>query len=247
MFERLLGIEMKREQYAAGRAFCDSVVELTDEATLTRMWDSAERCRPCPRSASRASGWPAASDPSSGGSGDPGTQPLCRATFDLAQAGTPNPPRTSGGTMRSRVLVTVVATLVGLLAASSGAGARARSTTWIPGASRRCRARVPVNFVFVGYSRARCRGRASCPGLGDPPAGAVQDVLRPAVGPEHRLRTTTTSPTRTPRSRTASSARCPGSPTRRRSRSTSSTTTRRPTCWTWRRTTTSTRRAWSGG
>ena len=42
VFERLLGIEMKREQYVAGRAFCDTVVELTDEATLTRMWESAE-------------------------------------------------------------------------------------------------------------------------------------------------------------------------------------------------------------
>ncbi len=34
VFERLLGIEMKREQYAQGAAFCDTVVELTDEATL---------------------------------------------------------------------------------------------------------------------------------------------------------------------------------------------------------------------
>jgi coenzyme F420 biosynthesis associated uncharacterized protein len=42
VFERLLGIEMKREQYAVGRAFCDRVAELTDEATLSRMWDSAE-------------------------------------------------------------------------------------------------------------------------------------------------------------------------------------------------------------
>jgi len=42
VFERLLGIEMKREQYERGRAFCDSVVELTDEATLARMWDDAE-------------------------------------------------------------------------------------------------------------------------------------------------------------------------------------------------------------
>jgi putative hydrolase len=42
VFERLLGIEMKREQYRLGRAFCDSVVELTDEATLGRMWDSPE-------------------------------------------------------------------------------------------------------------------------------------------------------------------------------------------------------------
>ncbi len=42
VFERLLGIEVKREQYRLGRAFCDTVVELTDEATLARMWDSAE-------------------------------------------------------------------------------------------------------------------------------------------------------------------------------------------------------------
>jgi putative hydrolase len=42
VFERLLGIEMKREQYARGLAFCETVVEQTDEATLARMWDSAE-------------------------------------------------------------------------------------------------------------------------------------------------------------------------------------------------------------
>jgi coenzyme F420 biosynthesis associated uncharacterized protein len=42
IFERLLGIEMKREQYRAGKAFCDRVVELTDEATLARMWSSVE-------------------------------------------------------------------------------------------------------------------------------------------------------------------------------------------------------------
>jgi coenzyme F420 biosynthesis associated uncharacterized protein len=42
VFERLLGIEVKREQYRLGRAFCDTVVELTDEATLSRMWDAAE-------------------------------------------------------------------------------------------------------------------------------------------------------------------------------------------------------------
>jgi coenzyme F420 biosynthesis associated uncharacterized protein len=42
VFERLLGIEVKREQYRLGRAFCGAVVELTDEATLARMWDSAE-------------------------------------------------------------------------------------------------------------------------------------------------------------------------------------------------------------
>jgi putative hydrolase len=42
VFERLLGIEMKREQYALGRRFCDTVVEQTDEQTLAKMWDSAE-------------------------------------------------------------------------------------------------------------------------------------------------------------------------------------------------------------
>jgi putative hydrolase len=42
VFERLLGIEMKREQYRLGRQFCDRVVELTDEATLAKTWDTAE-------------------------------------------------------------------------------------------------------------------------------------------------------------------------------------------------------------
>jgi len=42
VFERLLGIEMKREQYRLGRAFCDTVAELSDEATLARMWDSPD-------------------------------------------------------------------------------------------------------------------------------------------------------------------------------------------------------------
>jgi coenzyme F420 biosynthesis associated uncharacterized protein len=42
VFERLLGIEMKREQYRQGKTFCDTVVRLTDEATLARVWDSAE-------------------------------------------------------------------------------------------------------------------------------------------------------------------------------------------------------------
>jgi putative hydrolase len=42
MFERLLGVEMKREHYVAGRTFCDHVAELTDEATLSRMWGDAE-------------------------------------------------------------------------------------------------------------------------------------------------------------------------------------------------------------
>jgi len=40
--ERLLGLEMKREQYELGAAFCSKVVELTDEATLVRIWDSPE-------------------------------------------------------------------------------------------------------------------------------------------------------------------------------------------------------------
>ena len=42
MFERLLGVDMKREQYAKGRAFCEVVVDQADEATLARMWGSAE-------------------------------------------------------------------------------------------------------------------------------------------------------------------------------------------------------------
>lgn len=42
VFERLLGIEMKREQYTQGASFCHTVVELTDEATLATMWDSVE-------------------------------------------------------------------------------------------------------------------------------------------------------------------------------------------------------------
>jgi putative hydrolase len=42
VFERLLGIEMQRDRYRQGRAFCDTVVELTDEAILARMWDGPE-------------------------------------------------------------------------------------------------------------------------------------------------------------------------------------------------------------
>jgi putative hydrolase len=42
VFERLLGIEMKREQYAVGRRFCDIVAEQSDEQTLAKMWDSAD-------------------------------------------------------------------------------------------------------------------------------------------------------------------------------------------------------------
>jgi putative hydrolase len=42
VFERLLGIEIKRDQYRLGRSFCDTVADRTDEATLTRMWDDAD-------------------------------------------------------------------------------------------------------------------------------------------------------------------------------------------------------------
>src|ERR687892_420984 len=38
----LLTGELKVEQYRLGRAFCDHVAEATDEATLARMWESAE-------------------------------------------------------------------------------------------------------------------------------------------------------------------------------------------------------------
>jgi coenzyme F420 biosynthesis associated uncharacterized protein len=40
--ERLLGLEMKMEQYRLGREFCARVAELTDDATLSRMWGSAD-------------------------------------------------------------------------------------------------------------------------------------------------------------------------------------------------------------
>lgn len=40
--ERLLGLEMKREQYRLGREFCAKVAELTDEATLARVWESPD-------------------------------------------------------------------------------------------------------------------------------------------------------------------------------------------------------------
>jgi putative hydrolase len=39
--ERLLGLDVKDEQYRLGQRFCARVVEQTDEATLARMWDSA--------------------------------------------------------------------------------------------------------------------------------------------------------------------------------------------------------------
>jgi coenzyme F420 biosynthesis associated uncharacterized protein len=40
--ERLLGLEMKLDQYRLGREFCGRVAALTDEATLARMWESAD-------------------------------------------------------------------------------------------------------------------------------------------------------------------------------------------------------------
>jgi len=42
IFARLLGVDVGREHVAAGRAFCETVVELTDETTLGRMWGSAD-------------------------------------------------------------------------------------------------------------------------------------------------------------------------------------------------------------
>ena len=42
LFARLLGADVGREHVELGRRFCDTVVELTDEATLTRMWTDAE-------------------------------------------------------------------------------------------------------------------------------------------------------------------------------------------------------------
>jgi len=40
--EQLLGLEMKIEQYRQGKEFCARVSELTDEATLARMWGSPD-------------------------------------------------------------------------------------------------------------------------------------------------------------------------------------------------------------
>ncbi|HXF56726.1 MAG TPA: zinc-dependent metalloprotease [Actinomycetota bacterium] len=40
--ERLLGLEVTLEQYRLGAAFCQRVAELTDEATLARVWESPE-------------------------------------------------------------------------------------------------------------------------------------------------------------------------------------------------------------
>jgi coenzyme F420 biosynthesis associated uncharacterized protein len=40
--ERLIGLEMKEEQYRLGREFCDRVAELTGEQTLCLVWSSPE-------------------------------------------------------------------------------------------------------------------------------------------------------------------------------------------------------------
>jgi coenzyme F420 biosynthesis associated uncharacterized protein len=40
--ERLIGLELKRDQYRLGGEFCDKVVQQTDEETLGRMWESGE-------------------------------------------------------------------------------------------------------------------------------------------------------------------------------------------------------------
>jgi putative hydrolase len=42
LFARLLGVDVGREHVELGRRFCATVVELTDEATLTRMWADAD-------------------------------------------------------------------------------------------------------------------------------------------------------------------------------------------------------------
>lgn len=42
VFGRLLGIDVERSTYEAGRRFCDEVAAQTDEQTLARMWVSAE-------------------------------------------------------------------------------------------------------------------------------------------------------------------------------------------------------------
>jgi putative hydrolase len=42
VLDRILGISVGREHVAMGRGFCDRVVELSDEATLARMWSDAD-------------------------------------------------------------------------------------------------------------------------------------------------------------------------------------------------------------
>ena len=39
VLERLLGVEVERERFRQGEAFCDTVAELTDEGTLARVWE----------------------------------------------------------------------------------------------------------------------------------------------------------------------------------------------------------------
>jgi putative hydrolase len=41
VLERMLGVEVERERYRQGEAFCDVVAEMADEATLARMWGDA--------------------------------------------------------------------------------------------------------------------------------------------------------------------------------------------------------------
>jgi coenzyme F420 biosynthesis associated uncharacterized protein len=42
VLERMLGVEVERERYRQGKAFCDAVAEATDEPTLSRMWDGPD-------------------------------------------------------------------------------------------------------------------------------------------------------------------------------------------------------------
>ena len=42
LFARLLGVDAGREHVELGRRFCETVAELTDEATLSRMWADAD-------------------------------------------------------------------------------------------------------------------------------------------------------------------------------------------------------------
>jgi putative hydrolase len=42
VLDRILGISVGREHVAMGRGFCDRVAELSDEATLARMWSDAD-------------------------------------------------------------------------------------------------------------------------------------------------------------------------------------------------------------
>jgi putative hydrolase len=42
LIERLLGLEVKDEQYRLGRAFCERVTDLTDQQSLAKMWDGPD-------------------------------------------------------------------------------------------------------------------------------------------------------------------------------------------------------------